>query len=87
MSALLITVESFALVVVAESFITVAMLWVFIQIPFKIIIIIVIVAMVINAPPIPLMDSIVSPKGENSRRIRSWGTVFNSQHFAGRRAC
>jgi hypothetical protein len=43
--------------------------------------------MVINAPPIPLMDSIVSPKGENSRRIRSWGTVFNSQHFAGRRAC
>jgi hypothetical protein len=27
----------------------------------------------IDAPPNSLMDSIVSPKGENNRRIRSWG--------------
>ncbi len=35
----------------------------------------------------PLMDSIVSPKGENNGRTRSWGTLLDSQHFGGRRAC
>jgi hypothetical protein len=34
-----------------------------------------------------LMDSIVSPKGENNRRIRSWGTLPSSQHFGGKGAC
>jgi hypothetical protein len=30
-----------------------------------------------------LMDSMVSPKGENNRRTRSWGTLLGSQHFGG----
>jgi len=28
-----------------------------------------------------LMDSTTSPKGENNKRIRSWGTFLGSQHF------
>jgi hypothetical protein len=31
-----------------------------------------------DAPPNSLMDSIVSPKGENNGRIRSWATLFGS---------
>ncbi len=26
-------------------------------------------------------------KGENNRRIKSWGTLLGSQHFRGKRAC
>jgi hypothetical protein len=37
--------------------------------------------------PKPLMDSIMSPKGENNKRIRSWGTLPASQHFGGKKAC
>ncbi len=29
-----------------------------------------------NIPPTPLMDSIVTLKGENNRRTRSWGTFL-----------
>jgi hypothetical protein len=29
------------------------------------------------------MDSITSPKGENNRRIRSWGMLPGLQHFGG----
>jgi hypothetical protein len=31
----------------------------------------------VDAPPNSLMDSIVSPKGENNGRIRNWGTLFS----------
>jgi hypothetical protein len=40
----------------------------------------------IDAPPNSLMNSIVSPKGENNERIRSWGTLLGLQHFGGRRS-
>ncbi len=40
-----------------------------------------------DAPPNSLMDSIVSPKGDNSGRIKSWGTSPGSQHFGDRRVC
>ncbi len=43
--------------------------------------------MYFDAPPNSLMGSIVSTKGENNERIRSWGTLPNSQHFGGRGAC
>jgi hypothetical protein len=40
-----------------------------------------------DAPLNSLMDSIVSPNGENSERIRNWGMLLGSQHFKGKRAC
>jgi hypothetical protein len=43
--------------------------------------------MYFDAPPNSLMGSIVSPKGENNERIRSWGTLPNLQHFGGRGVC
>ncbi len=33
------------------------------------------------------MDSILSPKGENNKSIRSWGTLLGSKHFKGRGVC
>ncbi len=32
----------------------------------------------VNAPSNSLMDSTVSPKGENNGRIKSWGTLPGS---------
>jgi hypothetical protein len=40
-----------------------------------------------DAPPNSLMDSTMSPKGENNGRIRSWGTLPNLQHFGGKGVC
>jgi hypothetical protein len=40
-----------------------------------------------DAPPNSLIDSTSSPKVKNNKRIRSWGTFLNLQHFGGRRAC
>jgi hypothetical protein len=40
-----------------------------------------------DTPPNSLMNLIVSPKGENNERIRSWGMFPNLQHFGGRRVC
>ncbi len=42
---------------------------------------------IIDTPPNSLMDSIASLKSENNRRIKSWGTLLNLQHFGGRVAC
>jgi hypothetical protein len=36
--------------------------------------------MYFDTPPNSLMDSIVSPKGENNGRIRSWGTLLGSNN-------
>jgi hypothetical protein len=33
------------------------------------------------------MDSTTSPKGEKNERRMSWGTLFGSQHFEGRKVC
>ncbi len=46
-----------------------------------------IACMVTDTPPNSLMDSIVSPKVENSERIMSWVTLPGSQHLGGRRVC
>jgi hypothetical protein len=40
-----------------------------------------------DAPFNSLMDSTASPKGENSGRIRSWGTFPGLQHFGGKGVC
>ncbi len=40
-----------------------------------------------DTPPNSLMDSTMSPKGENNERVRNWGTLPGSQHFEGKRAC
>jgi len=40
-----------------------------------------------DAPPNSLMDSTMSPKCENNRRIKNWGVLPNLQHFGGRGAC
>jgi hypothetical protein len=46
-----------------------------------------VVDFITDAPRNSLMDSTMSPKGENSGRVKNWGTLFNLQHFGGRGAC
>jgi len=38
-----------------------------------------------DAPSNSLMNSIVSPKGENNGRIGNWGMLPNLQHIGGRK--
>jgi hypothetical protein len=40
-----------------------------------------------DAPPNSLGRFNYESKGENNRRIKSWGTLPGSQHFGGRGAC
>ncbi len=41
----------------------------------------------IDAPPNPLMDSIMNPKVKIAERSKSWGTFLGSHHFEGKRVC
>jgi hypothetical protein len=41
--------------------------------------------MLTNAPPNFLKKLKCKSESENSKRIKSWGTLLNSQHFGGKR--